>query len=261
MPTPQEALAAFFAAPGIKNSTANLTGRSPRELQRMSDIYSGVDSMVPSDDSAEVRQAQDALTTQQGAITSIPSRESVRESGLAKVRAMLKLQQAEDAQQQALARTKGEYDVKAQTAGAQAAMDRVLAQQAGQNERVQMQQGGMNTRNEADNAAAQQKLAAQAKVASQKQMTQGIKAINAQIAKMEADAVKNRPNALVRRFMGDPRGDAVNTAKQARDLAMDIARNYPDMDTEDALAQLGVTDATPDELGQVNAFLGMLRGQ
>ncbi len=259
MPTPQEALAAFMRSPGVRNSAANLT--TPEGLdsaganylaRRTADIYSGVDDMVPGADSAEVRAAQSQLGG---------SRANVRESALAKVRGMLKMQQAEDQQAQSLAHIKGGYDVAGDVQGAEAAMNRVLAQQAGQTARTQMQQEGAGERVQLQTGTQREIAGGNQALQRQKLSSSAIKAINAQIAKMEADAIKNKPNALMRMFRGDPRGDAVQTAKQARDIALEIARDYPDMDTEDAMLQAGYADYTPDELGQVNTFLGMLRGR
>ncbi len=260
MPTPQEALAKFMSSPGIKSRMdSQMLGESYDAqdpggyfARRQADITSGVDDMVPNADALEFRQAQKMYGG---------SRADARESSLAKVRGLLKMQQAEDQQAQQMAHIKGGYDVQGDVQSAQAAMDRVLAQQAGQTQRTSMQQEGMNTRSTADLEADKAANLRKDQQARAKQTSAAIKAINAQIAKMEADAMKNRPNALMKMFRGDPRGDAVQTAKQARDIALELARDYPDMDTEDAMLQAGYADYTPDELGQVNTFLGMLRGQ
>ena len=258
MPTPQEALAAFMKSPGIKNSTANLTtpeGLDPAGAsylaRRTADIYSGVDDMVPDADSVEVRAAQHQFGG---------SRANIREAGLAKVRGLLKMQGMEDQQAQQMAHIKGQYDAEAQGAQAEAALNRVLAQQQGQDARTQAQIAGALERTGMTTGTQREIAGGRQQTAQQRLNTQGVRAINAQIAKMEAEAQKNRPNALVRMWSGDPRADAVNAAKQARDAALEIAREMPDADPEEALMLLGYNDATPEDVAQVRAFLAMIRG-
>ena len=262
MPTPQEALAKFMTSPGVKRQMEDIdTSRFPGEggrylARRQADITSGVDAMVPDADSMDVRALQRVGQPGEGM-----SRSAIREGALAKVRGMLKMQQTEDEQAQQMAHIKGGYDVQGDVQSAQAAMDRVLAQQQGQNYRTGIQQEGAGERVQLQTGTQRDIAQGNQSLQRQKLNSSAIKSINAQIAKMEADAVKNRPNALMKMFRGDPRGDAVQTAKQARDIALELARDYPGMDTEDAMLQAGYADYTPDELSQVNAFLGMLRGQ
>jgi len=252
MPTPQQlALQKFMSSPGIANSTANASGVN------FTPPVPDEEYMVPGADSMEVRAYQ--AEGQPGASM---SRQAIRESALAKVRGMLKMKQAEDQQAQQMAHIKGGYDVQGDVQGAQAAMDRVLAQQAGQTQRTQLQQDAAGERAQLQSATQQGIAGGNQAIQKQKVSSAAIRAINSQIAAMEKAASSKEPGALGKMFgRTNPMAAQVQNAKAARDLAITIARDYPPgTDVEEALQNEGVLDATPDEVGQVASFLGMLRG-
>lgn len=253
MPTPQQlALQKFMSSPGVQARQEEY--QSPSFADRMS----GVDDLVPSADSAEVHALQQ--TPEYGSY----SRNQIRESGLAKVRQLLKMKQMEDESAQNLAHTKGQYDVQASEAGAQAAMDRVLAQQQGQTARTELQQGGMNTRSAAEIAAEQAAATQKATSGRQKMLAGGAGKIQAQRAALQKDIAKGDPTGIAKLLRRqNPRAGELNDFDAAYEVALKMARGdyEPEMGIDEVLALENRGNATPEDKARIMSFLTMLQGQ
>ena len=100
----------------------------PYLARRTSEIYGGLDDLVPDADSAEVRAVQRETG---GSV----SRDAIRSSGMSNLRRILALGREKFGQERELAEVKGTYDVAGQQAGQAAAMDRLIATQRAIGER------------------------------------------------------------------------------------------------------------------------------
>lgn len=250
MPTPQEAaLAAFFKSPGVRNSTANASGVN------FTPPLAPEEDMVPGADSAEVRALQQS--PEYGSY----SRQQIREGGLAKVRGLLKMEaiknQAALEREVVPAHIKGQYDVQASQNNAEASMNRVMAQQQGQDARTEATVAGALQR---ANVGANATLGANQVRQDQTTGRQAGKIISQRRAALEKEVQAGEPNAIMK-FMGKQNPNAKRLAQfdAARDAAEEIARDHGDKSAEEALAEMGV-NVPPAALAQIQDFLLLLRG-
>lgn len=162
----------------------------PWLARRQGEIASGLDEFIPDADSPEYKYQQMEQGARYG--VSLP-RADARSADMSRLKQVLGFKQLEN-----------EAEIAKSVLGSQAAMDRVLAAQGGQNYRTEMQQQGSNARSEADRAAREA-------------------ALEARLGSMESQQAARDAAALERTRLTQDAAMARQTAKKPRGW-MDILR-------------------------------------
>lgn len=162
----------------------------PWLARRQGEIASGLDEFIPDADSPEYKYQQMEQGARYG--VSLP-RADARSADMSRLKQVLGFKQLEN-----------EAEIAKSVLGSQAAMDRVLAAQGGQNYRTEMQQQGSNARSEADRAAREA-------------------ALEARLGSMESQQAARDAAALERTRLTQEAAMARQTAKKPRSW-MDILR-------------------------------------
>lgn len=258
MPVDPQAMARLRAMVSPQNMSAPKDAYLAR---RTADITSGYDDMVPDADSAEMKLAQ--IQTQRDTGVGF-SRDDLRRGPMAALRQKFGLnQQANDARLQQV-QAAGDADVEAAKVGAEAAADRLSytqgqitsrqdANQAAIMERLNRTQSGQNARQE-DQQAFRRSMTPQVNPSTTNLIARQRAALQAQIAKSEPGPVAK----MFRRT--NPRAAELEMFDNTLAYAQKIANEMPDASAEEALAAMGQTNVSPEELGQIQQFLLMLKG-
>lgn len=240
--------------------------KSPSNVQalpskRSLDVVSGMDDFAPDPDSPELKMAQEGIARKTGMGF---SREALRGDIMGKVKQVLGLQQIEHQQEMEKAvvpeQIRGEYGVKQAETGAKALADR-----------LKFSQDAIGQRQEANQAAIMDRLnVTQGAQNARQEDAQAFKAGNVNPAAITAIAnerkaiaaaqAKNAPNALMKMFgRSNPYDAQLETFDNTLGYAQKILREHPNASAEEALAAMG-QQPSPDELGQIQKFLLLLRG-
>ena len=219
--------------------------QDPYVAQRRSDIFSGVDDMVPDADSAEAYGAQAELAKSGVNV----SRDQIRNPAIAKLRQALNMKQMEH--EQAMERAtvplhiKGQYDVAAANASASAMADRLALQD-------QLIRGRQDiSANRVDDRQAARLEAQQARGSS---ATSPTDAMEKRLSESRS-AYGGTFNKLKRNYLGmeGGRGDYLNSLTSVltrmgtlEDLQMDLQdlRQTPGNTLDERIANLGADPST-----------------
>jgi len=234
-------------------SNMNSTG-DPYVDRRRSDIVSGMDEYAPSE--LDQRMVQSQLGDQGMGV----SRDMIRESGIQQGVQGARAQQEKLRQLLLPAQIKGEYDVRAAQEASKAQADRLRYSNEQQNARTDKQIAAVGGRQDVgiDAAAAAAKAVADAKAT--RVNPASLTNISSQRAKLAADITKSNPNALMSALgRKNPRAAELEAFDNSLGYAQKIMDEMPDASAEEALMQMG-EQPTPDELGQIQNFLLLLRG-
>lgn len=247
-----DALRAMLRLPSV----SNMSNPDPYVAKRTAQIVSGEDEYAPADADLMIQQEGIARNTGMGF-----SRDQLRDAGMQHLRQQLALVEAPEQikAQAGLAQTnlKGQYDVKAAQAAATAAEARAQANQDAIAARTQQQIDATNSRFDREQTLRETK---DTRAAGQVPNTV-LTTIGNQRKQLEAAIAKAEPGTLAK-FIGrkNPRAAELATFDNALALAQRINAQSPDADAQTGAAAMGENALTPEELGQVQTFLLMLRG-
>lgn len=239
-------------------SPSNLTSSGNSYLdKRRQQIALGEDDLAPSE------LTQHKIQQNLGSWGHGVSRDMIRDEGIQQLKQKLGLIQAEAQAKLQPEIIKGEYGVRQAREAAEAAeAKRAANEQAAEFrqerslnaalERAQLTQAGQNTRQQVG-------IDARAGMTPPGVLT----AISSERQKLADTIAKEEPGALSKLLLrrGNPRQSELQDFDAALKAAKDIQRLYPQLSTEEGLEQLGVTGLSPNQTGQVEKFLLMLRGQ
>lgn len=231
--------------------------------ERELDVASGMDAFEPSE--GELKQAQVEGAQTSGPYTVYRSRDDIRGDAMQALRRQLGMGEIAHRQkveeELAPVQMKGQFDVQAQREAARVTEDRRAANEQAAEVRQQRMLDAQSDRLDRTLAA---QGARQEDAQAFKQGSVSPSALNTiarerqALAKAVAD---NEPSMLAKLFRRtNPRAGELETFDAALGAAQQILERFPDMDAEQGLAALGETDVTPNEAGQVQKFLLMLRG-
>ena len=240
-------------------SPTNVGALSSRGL----DIASGMEDFAPTESELGTMQEQDTL--QSGPYGYSAPKEEYRADSMSKIKRMLGLGQIQH-QQQLAEKTqpeiiKGEYGVRAAAEAAKAAEARRGANEAAMASRQDQMIaaiGGRQDKTIANQGALQEDQ--QAFKGGQVNAT-AMGAIARERQHLADEIRKGEPNALFKMFgRTNQRQGELDTFDAALGAAQKIASQFPQASAEEGLMNLGETELNPDEVGQVQKFLLMLRG-
>ena len=232
-------------------------GGSDYLARRTSDIHSGMDEMIPDADSADFKMAQAEIQKNLGIGV---SRDELRRTPMALLRQKFGLnQQANDAKLREV-ETEGAADIEQARVGANAAADRLSYTQGQINQRQDANQAAIMDRLERTQSGQDNRqqvaIGAKPKVApaSTNMIARERQALAAAVAKEEPGAI----GKFLRRT--NPRAAELENFDNTLQWAQKIANEMPEASAEEALAAMGQANVSPEELGQIQKFLLMLKG-
>ena len=252
-----QALARLFGLQSPSNLTPTA---SPYLNKRRAQIVSGEDELAPSE--LEQLTTQQALGNQGLGV----SRDTIRDAGIQQLKQRLGLITAEaQAKQQgdiATERIKGQYAVQAATEAAKAAEARRAAGSADIAARQEVSQQSAMERLAAMMGGRKELQTSAQEFKSGQVSSTALSSIARERQHLADEIRKAEPNMLGR-LIGrtNARQPELDTFDAALEAAQKIAAQFPDVSAEEGLMRLGETGVTPDEIGQVQKLLLMLRGR
>lgn len=235
---------------------------NPFMARRQSEIASGADEMLPDGDSPGLMIEQENIAKGTGMGV---SRDALRGDVLTQLKQKLGLMDREAAHEldQAVIpeQVRGEYGVRAAEASGRAAADRLRYTQEQISGRQEQNQGEIMARLD-KTLGAQGARQEDAQAFKRGQTNPGaLTAIARERQALAAAVAKSEPGALGKLFQRtNPRSAELESFDGALGAAQQIVSQFPDASAEDGLAQLGENQLTPEEIGQVQKFLLLLRG-
>lgn len=250
-------------------SPSNMTPTDdPFVDKRRAAILSGEDDLLaPSDDELIGAQSDPGVGVvgSPGGYTATLSRDSLRDTAMGTLRKKLGLQEIahkQDLESKILPeQVKGQYQIRAAQESAKALGDRLAYSQNAQDQRSQQNQAAIMDRLNTS-LGAQQARQDDAQQFKAGQVNPTAMAAIARERQALATQVQKQAPGTVMSFLGkkNPAQAQLDAFDNTLAYAQKMAQMPGVASAEDGLAQMGVTGATPDEIGQINKFLLLLRG-